>query len=215
MSWQLAGKYPRILDDEKVGEAARNLFDDAQAMLKRLVDDGLIQARGVIGMWPANTVDDDVIEVYADESRTEVVERLHHIRQQTTKNREGVCYSLADFIAPKESGKPDWIGGFAVTAGHGVEALTERYKAAGDDYNAIMVQALADRLAEAFAEYMHERVRKQYWGYAPDEALDNEALIAEKYRGIRPAPGYPACPIIPRRPRCSACSTPRRIAASR
>ncbi|MBW5800715.1 methionine synthase [Halomonas elongata] len=194
MSWQLAGKYPRILDDEKVGEAARNLFDDAQAMLKRLINERLIQARGVIGMWPANTVDDDIIEVYADESRSEVIERLHHIRQQTTKNREGACYSLADFVAPKESGKPDWIGGFAVTTGHGVEALTERYKAAGDDYNAIMVQALADRLAEAFAEYMHERVRKQYWGYAPDEALDNEALIAEKYRGIRPAPGYPACP---------------------
>ncbi|ATJ82805.1 methionine synthase [Halomonas beimenensis] len=194
MSWQLAGKYPAILDDAKVGEAARHLFADAQAMLARLIDERLIQARGVIGLWPANTVDDDVIEVYADESRTEVIERLHHIRQQTAKNREGVCYSLADFVAPRDSGKPDWIGGFAVTTGHGVEALAERYKAAGDDYNAIMVQALADRLAEAFAEHMHERVRKEFWGYAADEALDNEALIAEKYQGIRPAPGYPACP---------------------
>ncbi|MDN3526416.1 methionine synthase [Halomonas sabkhae] len=194
MSWQLAGKYPQILEDAKVGEAARNLFDDAQAMLRYLVDERLIQARGVIGMWPANSVDDDTIEVYADESRTRVVERLQHIRQQTTKNREGVCYSLADFVAPRSTGQPDWIGGFAVTAGHGVEALAERYKAAGDDYNAIMVQALADRLAEAFAEYMHERVRTEYWGYAPEEALDNEALIAEQYRGIRPAPGYPACP---------------------
>ncbi|MCK2183157.1 methionine synthase [Halomonas getboli] len=194
MSWELAGKYPKILDDEVVGEAARSLFADAQAMLRKLIDEGLVQARGVIGQWPANVVDDDVIEVYADESRREVIERLHHIRQQTTKNREGVCYSLADFIAPKDSGKPDWIGGFAVTTGHGVEELANRYKAAGDDYNAIMVQALADRLAEAFAERMHERVRKEFWGYAADETLDNEALIAEKYQGIRPAPGYPACP---------------------
>lgn len=194
MSWQLAGKYPKILDDKVVGEAARNLFRDARAMLARLIDEQRIQARGVIGLWPANSVDDDVIEVYADESRQEVIERLHHIRQQTTKNRDGVCYSLADFIAPKESGKPDWIGGFAVTAGHGVEELAEQYKAAGDDYNAIMVQALTDRLAEAFAERLHERVRKEFWGYVPEETLDNEALIAEKYQGIRPAPGYPACP---------------------
>jgi 5-methyltetrahydrofolate--homocysteine methyltransferase len=194
MSWQLAGKYPKILDDAVVGEAARNLFRDAQAMLAKLIDEKRIRARGVIGLWPANSVDDDVIEVYADESRTEVVERLHHIRQQSTKNRDGVCYSLADFIAPRESGKPDWIGGFAVTAGHGVEALAEAYKAAGDDYNAIMVQALTDRLAEAFAERLHERVRKEFWGYVPEESLDNEAMIAEKYQGIRPAPGYPACP---------------------
>ncbi|ALM52548.1 methionine synthase [Halomonas huangheensis] len=194
MSWELAGKYPKILNDEVVGEAARNLYADAQAMLKRLIDEKLIQARGVIGMWPANTVDHDVIEVYADESRQQVIERLHHIRQQTTKNREGVCYSLADFIAPQDSGKADWIGGFAVTAGHGVEELSAQYKANGDDYNAIMVQALADRLAEAFAEHMHERVRREFWGYVPEESLDNEALIAEKYQGIRPAPGYPACP---------------------
>ncbi len=194
MSWQLAGKYPRILEDAKVGEAARHLFDDAQAMLRKLIDEKRIQARGVIGLWPANSVDDDVIEVYADESRREVIERLHHIRQQTTKNRDGVCHSLADFIAPRESGKPDWIGGFAVTTGHGVEALAERYKAAGDDYNAILVQSLTDRLAEAFAERLHERVRKEFWGYVPEETLDNDALIAEKYQGIRPAPGYPACP---------------------
>ncbi|GKW47996.1 methionine synthase [Halomonas sp. NCCP-2165] len=200
MSWQLAGKYPRILEDEVVGEAARSLFADAQKMLAKLIDEKRIQARGVIGLWPANSVDDDVIEVYADESRSEVVERLHHIRQQMTKNRDGVCYSLADFIAPRydangePSGKPDWIGGFAVTAGHGVEELSKAYEAAGDDYNAILVQALADRLAEAFAERIHERVRKEYWGYVPEETLDNEALIAEQYQGIRPAPGYPACP---------------------
>ncbi|WP_346798242.1 methionine synthase [Halomonas sp. Bachu 37] len=194
MSWQLAGKYPKILDDKVVGEAARSLFADAQAMLKKLIDENLVQARGVIGLWPANSVDDDVIEVYADESRSEVIERLHHIRQQMTKNRDGICYSLADFIAPKASGRPDWIGGFAVTTGHGVEELSKAYEAAGDDYNAIMVQALTDRLAEAFAERMHERVRKEFWGYVPQETLDNEALIAEKYQGIRPAPGYPACP---------------------
>ncbi|MGO2131784.1 MAG: methionine synthase [Halomonas sp.] len=194
ISWQLTGKYPKILDDAKVGEAARNLFDDAQVMLRKLIDEKLVHARGVIGLWPANCVDDDVIEVYADESRTEVVERLHHIRQQTTKNRDGTCYSLADFVAPKDSGKPDWIGGFAVTTGHGVEALAEQYKAAGDDYNAILVQSLTDRLAEAFAERLHQRVRKEFWGYVPEESLDNDALIAEKYQGIRPAPGYPACP---------------------
>ncbi|MGY4876690.1 methionine synthase [Vreelandella aquamarina] len=194
MSWQLAGKYPKILDDNVVGEAARNLFADAQLMLRKLIDEKRVQARGVIGLWPANSVDDDVIEVYADESRTEVVERLHHIRQQTTKGRDGICYSLADFIAPKESGKADWIGGFAVTTGHGVDELSKVYEAAGDDYNAIMVQALTDRLAEAFAEKIHERVRKEFWGYVPEEALDNDALIAEKYQGIRPAPGYPACP---------------------
>lgn len=194
MSWQLAGKYPKILDDDKVGEAARSLFRDAQAMLAKLIDERRVQARGVIGIWPANSVDDDVIEVYADESRETVIERLHHIRQQTTKNRDGVCYSLADFVAPKASGKPDWIGGFAVTTGHGVEELAEAYKAAGDDYNAILVQSLTDRLAEAFAERLHERVRKEFWGYVPEETLDNEALIAEKYQGIRPAPGYPACP---------------------
>ncbi|WP_404474820.1 methionine synthase [Vreelandella venusta] len=194
MSWQLAGKYPKILTDDVVGEAAQSLFADAKVMLRKLIDEKRVQARGVIGLWPANSVDDDVIEVYADESRTEVVERLHHIRQQTTKGRDGICYSLADFIAPKESGKPDWIGGFAVTTGHGVDELSKAYEAAGDDYNAIMVQALTDRLAEAFAERMHERVRKEFWGYVPEETLDNEALIAEKYQGIRPAPGYPACP---------------------
>ncbi|MBZ9556666.1 MULTISPECIES: methionine synthase [unclassified Modicisalibacter] len=200
LSWQLSGKYPRILDDEVVGEAARTLFAEAQAMLRKLIDEKHLTARGVIGLWPANCVDDDVIEVYADERRETVVERLFHIRQQTTRNRDGVCYSLADFIAPryetsgKESGKADWIGGFAVTTGHGADELAARYEAAGDDYNAIMVKALADRLAEAFAERMHERVRKEFWGYVPDETLDNDQLIAEKYQGIRPAPGYPACP---------------------
>ncbi|MFC0268383.1 methionine synthase [Kushneria aurantia] len=194
MSWQLAGKYPKILEDDVVGEAARSLYSDARTMLDKLIDGRHINARGVIGFWPANTVDDDVIELYADESRQTVIKRLHHIRQQTAKNRDGLCYSLADFVAPKESGRADWIGGFAVTSGHGADELAKGYEQAGDDYSAIMVKALADRLAEAFAEWMHERVRRDYWGYAPDEGLDNDDLIAEKYRGIRPAPGYPACP---------------------
>jgi len=211
MSWQLTGKYPKILNDEVVGEAAQNLFADAQVMLRKLIDEKRVQARGVIGLWPANSVDDDVIEVYADESRTEVVERLHHIRQQTTKGRDGICYSLADFIAPKESGKADWIGGFAVTTGHGVDELSKAYEAAGDDYNAIMVQALTDRLAEAFAERMHERVRKKFWGYAPEETLDNDALIAEKYQGIGQRLATRPALTIPKRQRYSACLTLRKI----
>jgi len=200
MTWQLSGKYPRILDDEVVGEAARSLFNDAQIMLHKLIDERHIQARGVIGLWPANSVDRDVIEVYADESRDTVIERLHHIRQQSTKGRDGICHSLADFVAPRyredgePSGKLDWIGGFAVTTGHGADELAKRYAAAGDDYNAILVQALSDRLAEALAERLHERVRKEFWGYVSEETLDHDALIAEKYQGIRPAPGYPACP---------------------
>ncbi|MGJ8524473.1 Methionine synthase [Halomonadaceae bacterium LMG 33818] len=194
MSWQLVGKYPRIFEDDVVGEAAKNLFSDAQTMLKKLIDDDVIHPRGVIGFWPAATVEDDEIEVYSNESRDTVIQRLNHIRQQSAKGKDGACYSLADFVAPKETGKHDWMGGFAVTTGHNVDELAKQYEAAGDDYNSIMVKALADRLAEAFAERLHERVRKEFWGYAEDEALDNEALISEKYRGIRPAPGYPACP---------------------
>ncbi|MCX2523409.1 methionine synthase [Larsenimonas rhizosphaerae] len=194
MSWQLVGKYPKILDDEIVGEAARSLFADAQVMLAKLIDEKHLEARGVIGFWPANSVDDDVIELYTDESRTTIHERLHHIRQQSSKSRDGLCYSLADFVAPKATGREDWLGGFAVTTGHGADELARQYEEAGDDYSAIMVKALADRLAEAFAERLHERVRKEFWGYVPDENLDNQALIGEKYQGIRPAPGYPACP---------------------
>ncbi|ART61694.1 methionine synthase [Kushneria marisflavi] len=194
MSWQLAGKFPKILEDHVVGDAARNLYKDARAMLDKLIDERHLQARGVIGFWPANTVDHDVIEVYSDESRSDVIHQLHHIRQQTTKNRDGLCYSLADFVAPNDSERADWIGGFAVTTGHGADELARHYEQNGDDYNAIMVKALADRLAEALAEHMHERVRREHWGYVPDETLDNDDLINEKYRGIRPAPGYPACP---------------------
>jgi 5-methyltetrahydrofolate--homocysteine methyltransferase len=193
ISWDLAGKYPRILTDEIVGEAASNLFSDAQAMLKLLVDQGQLKASAVIGFWPANSVDFDSL-IIKDKNGQEI-SRLHHLRQQQDKNTASdTLYSLADFIAPEESGKRDYVGGFVVTAGIGAEELAKAYEAKGDDYNAIMVKALADRLAEAFAEHLHERVRKEFWGYAASEQLDNDALIREKYQGIRPAPGYPACP---------------------
>ena len=195
ITWNLVGKYPKILDDEKVGEAARNLFEDAQTMLKQLVSEKQIKACAAFGLWPANTVNNDDVEVYADESRAEVLSTLHHIRQQTQKTgASSEMISLADFIAPKETDINDYIGAFAVTTGIGVEQLASEYEAQGDDYNSIMVKALADRLAEAFAEHLHTRVRKEFWGYAKAEVLDNEDLIKEKYQGIRPAPGYPSCP---------------------
>ena len=195
ITWNLAGKYPKILQDEKVGEAARNLFDDAQIMLKQLIADKQLKARATFGLWPANTVNADDIEVYADESRTQVLSTLHQIRQQTQKmGASSEMTSLADFVAPKDTGINDYIGAFAVTTGIGVEELASEYEAKGDDYNSIMVKALADRLAEAFAEHLHMRVRKEFWGYANEEALANEELIKEQYQGIRPAPGYPACP---------------------
>ncbi|CDU11235.1 methionine synthase [Vibrio coralliirubri] len=192
MTWSLVGKYPAILDHEEVGEEAKRLFKDANDLLDRVEKDKLLEARGMCAMFPANSVGDD-IEVYTDESRTEVLKVLHNLRQQTEKPK-GFNYCLSDYIAPKESGKADWIGGFAVTGGIGERELADEYKAKGDDYNAIMIQAVADRLAEAFAEYLHKEVRKDIWGYSPDEDLSNDDLIREKYQGIRPAPGYPACP---------------------
>ncbi|WP_404418946.1 methionine synthase [Marinospirillum sp.] len=193
ISWNLVGKYPAIFQDKVVGEEAKKVFADAQEMLQELVAGKKLKARGVIGLWPANTVDNDALEVYSDESRTQVVKRLTHLRQQTP-DKNGHCKSLADFVAPKESGIPDWIGGFAVTAGIGAEEIAKAYEKQNDDYRAIMVKALADRMAEAFAERLHERVRKEFWGYAEDEQLDNTQLIKEAYQGIRPAPGYPSCP---------------------
>ncbi|WP_225774237.1 methionine synthase [Pseudomonas sp. Marseille-Q5115] len=192
ISWDLAGKYPRILTDEVVGEAATALFADAQAMLRKLIDEKLIKARAVFGFWPANQVADDDIEVYGDDGQP--LAMLHHLRQQTIKPDGKPNFSLADFVAPKASGVTDYMGGFITTAGIGAEEVAKAYQDAGDDYNSIMVKALADRLAEACAEWLHQQVRKEYWGYAHDEALDNDALIREQYRGIRPAPGYPACP---------------------
>ncbi|PTP53998.1 methionine synthase [Vibrio splendidus] len=192
MTWSLVGKYPAIFDHEEVGEEAKRLFKDANDLLDRVQREKLLEARGMCAMFPANSVGDD-IEVYTDESRTEVLKVLHNLRQQTEKPK-GFNYCLSDYIAPKDSGKADWIGGFAVTGGIGERELADDYKAKGDDYNAIMIQAVADRLAEAFAEYLHKEVRKDIWGYSPDENLSNDDLIREKYRGIRPAPGYPACP---------------------
>ncbi|MEZ9444936.1 methionine synthase [Vibrio sp. 10N.222.54.F12] len=192
MTWSLVGKYPAILSHEEVGEEAKRLFKDANDLLDRVQKEKLLEARGMCAMFPANSVGDD-IEVYTDESRTEVLKVLHNLRQQTEKPK-GFNYCLSDYIAPKDSGKADWIGSFAVTGGIGERELADEYKANGDDYNAIMIQAVADRLAEAFAEYLHKEVRKDIWGYSPDEDLSNDDLIREKYQGIRPAPGYPACP---------------------
>jgi 5-methyltetrahydrofolate--homocysteine methyltransferase len=193
-TWELTGRYPAILSDELVGEAARNLWDDGQAMLKRIVAEKWLGASAVIGLYPANSVNADDIEIYSDESRTQVVMTLRNLRQQMVKPADRCNWCLADFIAPKESGVKDYIGAFAVTAGIGIDARVAEFEANYDDYNAILLKALADRLAEAFAEHMHWRVRRELWGYAKDETLSNEEVIDEKYRGIRPAPGYPACP---------------------
>jgi len=192
ISWDLAGKYPRILEDEVVGEAATALFKDAQELLRKLIDEKLIRSRAVFGFWPANQVDHDDIQLLDDNSQP--LARLHHLRQQIIKTDGKPNFSLADFVAPKDSGVTDYVGGFITTAGIGAEEVSKAYQDKGDDYNAIMVKALADRLAEACAEWLHQQVRKEYWGYAVDEQLDNEDLIKEKYAGIRPAPGYPACP---------------------
>jgi len=194
ITWDLVGKYPKIFEDQVVGEAARQLFDDAQAMLNKIIAEKLLTAKAVIGFWPANADGDDIV-VFDDEARSGEISRLHHLRQQQRKGAESQpTLSLSDYIAPINSGRKDYIGGFAVTAGIGAESLAKQYEAAGDDYNSIMVKALADRLAEAFAERMHQRVRLEFWGYAASESLPNDALIAEQYQGIRPAPGYPACP---------------------
>ncbi len=194
-TWELSGRYPNILQDDVVGEAARNLFADAQAMLSKIVEESWLTAHGVVGIFPAATIHEgDDIAVYSDESHSFVRIVLHHLRQQNEKpaDRHNAC--LADFVAPQASGVPDYIGAFAVTAGIGIEAKLAEFEALHDDYSAILLKALADRLAEAFAEWLHARVRREFWGYAPDENLDCEAMIAERYRGIRPAPGYPACP---------------------
>jgi 5-methyltetrahydrofolate--homocysteine methyltransferase len=192
-TWELRGSYPRIFEDEFVGTEAKKLFDDAQVLLQKIVDEKLLTANAVIGFWPANATGDD-IELYTDETRTEVYKKIHTLRQQTEKMKSEPYYALSDFVAPKDTGNPDYFGGFAVTTGIGCDELVAGFEKDHDDYNSILAKALADRLAEAFAERMHERVRKEFWGYAPEEHLDNEDLIKEKYTGIRPAPGYPACP---------------------
>lgn len=193
-TWQLAGKFPAILQDEIVGEEAQKLYNDARSMLRQIIDEEWLTAKAVVGLFPANSLPSDSIEVYTNESRNEVDLVLHHLRQQARKavGRPNLC--LSDYIAPKESGKDDYIGAFAVTAGLGIEKHLERFEQDHDDYQSILLKALADRLAEAAAEWLHALTRKELWGYAQEESLDNNALIAEAYRGIRPAPGYPACP---------------------
>ena len=192
-SWDLHGHYPAILDDEIVGKQATELFADAQVILSEILDKKLLKAKAVYGIFPANSVDDD-IEVYSDDTRTQTHVKFLTLRQQLKKRKGKTNLALADFIAPKESGLQDYIGAFCVSTGFGTAELAKAYEDDNDDYNAIMVKALADRLAEAFAEYLHKEVRINAWGYAPNELLDNEALIKEAYKGIRPAPGYPACP---------------------
>lgn len=194
LSWDIRGRYPAIFKDPVVGKQAQELYDDAQKLLRQLVAENLLTAKGVVGLFPANSINDDDIEVYTDESRTEVAAVLHTLRQQGSKVQGVPNLALADYIAPKESGIADYIGAFAVTTGIGADELAKQYQEQHDDYSSIMVKALADRFAEAFAEYAHALVRKELWGFAADEQLDNDALIKEKYQGIRPAPGYPACP---------------------
>ncbi|HEY1314157.1 MAG TPA: vitamin B12 dependent-methionine synthase activation domain-containing protein, partial [Steroidobacteraceae bacterium] len=192
-AWEFAGKFPDILQDPVVGAAASALYADATRMLQAVVQERWLKARAVVGFFPANGSDDD-IAVFSDETRHTVRVRLHHLRQQKSKPQNQAQSCLADFIAPIGSGRSDYVGAFAVTAGIGIDAHVARFEAAHDDYSSIMLKALADRLAEALAERMHERVRRELWGYAPDERLDGEGLIREQYQGIRPAPGYPACP---------------------
>jgi 5-methyltetrahydrofolate--homocysteine methyltransferase len=192
-TWELAGRFPAILDDPKVGEVARSLYDDARQMLDRIVKEKWFRARATIGFWPANAVGDDIV-LYADEARREEIATLHTLRQQLAKREGRFNAALSDFVAPASTGVPHYVGGFVVTAGIGEDAVADRFKNANDDYSSILCKALADRLAEAFAERMHQRVRREFWGYAPDEALSPEELILEKYQGIRPAPGYPAQP---------------------
>jgi 5-methyltetrahydrofolate--homocysteine methyltransferase len=191
-TWELRGRYPSILQHEKHGEEARKLFADAQALLEKMVGDKLIVARAVYGFYPANAIGEDV-ELYTDQTRQKVLTKFHFLRQQVEKTDGSPNRSLADFIAPRSTGLPDHIGAFAVTSGIGLDELVKKFKAEHDDYNAIMAEALADRLAEAFAEYLHKRVRDE-WGFGESENLRTEDLIEEKYRGIRPAAGYPACP---------------------
>jgi 5-methyltetrahydrofolate--homocysteine methyltransferase len=192
MAWELKGKYPLILEDPTVGTEARKLFDDARRMLDEIVAQESLEARGVYGFFPANSEGDDIL-LYTDDERKTESGRVHTLRQQWERRGQSTFHALADFIAPTSSGRKDYLGAFACTAGHGCAEIAARHDRDHDDYNSIMVKALADRLAEAFAEWLHKRARDD-WGFGKSEGLDNEALIAEGYRGIRPAPGYPACP---------------------
>mgnify|MGYP003675498031 CR=1 FL=1 len=193
-SWELHGKYPKILKDEVVGVEATKLFTDAQTMLQQMIAGNWIEARAVFGLFPANTVNDDDIAVYTDESRSQTLMTWHNLRQQMKKPQDRANLCIADFVAPQASGLKDYLGAFVVTAGIGEDERAKAFETAYDDYSAILFKSLCDRLAEAFAEHLHLRVRREFWGYASEEALANEDLIGEKYQGVRPAPGYPACP---------------------
>jgi 5-methyltetrahydrofolate--homocysteine methyltransferase len=193
-AWEFAGKFPDILTDPVIGEAASSLYADAREMLEQLIRERWLRARAVVGFFPAASIDDDDVLIYADDTRRVVRARLHHLRQQKHKGAGQPQSCLADFIAPVAAGRRDYLGAFAVTAGIGIDAHIARFEAAHDDYRSILLKALSDRLAEAFAERLHERTRRELWGYAPDECLDAAGLVREDYRGIRPAPGYPACP---------------------
>jgi 5-methyltetrahydrofolate--homocysteine methyltransferase len=192
-SWELRGRYPEILEDAEVGPVARDLWADAKSLLARIVDERLLTARAVVGFFPANSVGED-IEIYRDTRRGAPIAIVHTLRQQMVKGSDRSNMALADFVTPREASEIDYLGMFAVTTGLGVAELVDAFTAQNDDYSAIMVKALADRLAEALAEQLHQRVRREFWGYTPDEQLANEDLIRERYQGIRPAPGYPACP---------------------
>ena len=193
-TWDLAGPYPAILKDEVVGVEAQKVFNDAQKMLQKIIEGRWITAHGVMGLYPANSINHDDIALYANEARETPVLTWHGLRQQTEKQTGKPSRCLADFVAPKETGIEDYMGAFCVSTGFGTAELAAEFEKDHDDYNSIMIKAIADRLAEAFAEYLHEKVRKEYWGYASKEVLSNQDLIKEEYKGIRPAPGYPACP---------------------
>jgi 5-methyltetrahydrofolate--homocysteine methyltransferase len=193
-TWMLQGKYPKIFENEIIGKEAKKLFEDANKMLDNIIEGKWLTCKAALGIYPANSIHDEEVEVYADESRSNVLHTFQFLRQQGKKGTNVPNLSLSDFIAPKDSGKADYLGFFAVTAGIGIESLLDNYKKDHDDYHEIMLKAVADRLAEALTEHMHEKVRKEIWGYASTEKLENEQLIREEYVGIRPAPGYPACP---------------------
>ncbi len=193
-AWELKGKYPEIFSDKVYGTEAAKLYDDANKLLDKIIEGNLLCANGVFGLFPANTIEYDDIEIYTDDKRTGIITVLHTLRNQGEKTPGQPNLALSDFIAPKEYGRTDYIGAFAVTAGLGASELAAKFEKEHDDYNSIIAKALADRLAEAFAEYLHERVRKMYWGYSPEEELTSDQLIKEVYTGIRPAPGYPAQP---------------------
>ncbi len=192
-TWELKGKYPKIFDDPKIGEEAKKLFDDAQGVLDKVIAENLLQANAVLGFYPANSMGDD-IEIYSDDTRREVIAKFCTLRQQVVKRDSQPYYALSDFIASKDSGVKDYIGGFIVTAGLGAEELAKQYEDDHDDYNSIMIKAIADRMAEAFAELLHKRLRREFWGYAVDEDIPMEKMHAGIYQGIRPAPGYPCQP---------------------